>query len=175
MVRSALGVKSVLSLCNPSGKLVCTVIVKIVHCCSGRHHSLPCFLPHFLIRKHKTLAHRHLQWAGLGARTQRVRHEKGRGWLYKMTLTRPEPANQEPTAPQTGTSKMKTVGRKWEWSRVWMEPDNRWTFIIKVQQSENPLLISWFLLVIHFFPLSPYLLLTFNLPDVSSGGQFMLK
>lgn len=90
-----------------------------------------------------------------------------------MDLTTPETANKEPAAPNTCTSKMKTVGKKES------DPGCGWNWLTGENVSRDsavrkPTPTSQLLLGIHFFPLSPFLL-TFNLPSALGVSQFLLK
>ena len=111
--------------------------------------------------------------AGLETRIQWVRREKGKGGHVR--IWQDQKLSQQLTAPQTCTLKIKLMGRNRDCSSgTWTDPADRWTFI-KVQKSENQLLISPFLLIIHFFPLSSYVLVTSTVPNIWGMGQFVLK
>lgn len=113
----------------------------------------PIFCPHFLIHKRKTHAHWHLQGAGLRAWTQRLGKKKAGvalliaaiPWIWQGRNCR-----LRANISQNIYNADSDHGREWEWSGVWVELTHKWKFI-KVQQAENPLLISQLFLLISFF------------------------
>lgn len=169
--------KSFLSLCNPTRKLVFTAITKIVNFGGGWHHTLP----HFLSPLSDTQAQDPGSLAPSGSRvkslTQRLGKKKAGAALFIAAIPwiwQGRNCRSRANISQNIYNADSDHGREWEWSGVWVELTHKWEFI-KVQQAENPLLISQLSLLIHLFLQSAYLLLPFNFPSVSALGQFRLK